>query len=204
MFLASLVGWLLASLLRRSPPRGRDGGRTSELRRCQGSPFRRRQHGRAGCFGISLRCAGAVFFLVLAMAIDPWERKGHWKPVGPRIGYRGMPGAAIADWWKYGSTRKHLAAAEVFQNMLATGLLAASASPLAILHNARRLIRTLSVESDCRGGGRDRLPRSQCTSAGPVGQAPQPPGAAILIGTPYVVGGLDPAGIRRSAAGRQA
>ena len=40
-----------------------------------------------------------------------------------------IAGAAVAEWWKFGLTGKHLTAVEVFQDVLASGLLATSASP---------------------------------------------------------------------------
>ena len=44
-----------------------------------------------------------------------------------------IAGAAVAEWWKFGLTGKHLTGLEVFQDVLASGLLATSASSLAIL-----------------------------------------------------------------------
>ena len=44
-----------------------------------------------------------------------------------------IAGAAVAEWWKVGLTGKHLTGLEVFQNVLASGLIATSASSLAIL-----------------------------------------------------------------------
>jgi cyclic beta-1,2-glucan synthetase len=44
-----------------------------------------------------------------------------------------VAGGALAEWAKYGLTGKHLSPRETFQDMFATGLLAASASPLTVL-----------------------------------------------------------------------
>ena len=58
--------------------------------------------------------------------------RGRWTSAGRALGIAAA-GMAIAEWWKYGLTGKHLTAREAFQDALATGLLAVSASPMAIL-----------------------------------------------------------------------
>src|SRR5207237_5928895 len=99
-------------------------------------------------------------------------------------------GAALAEWLKFGLTGKHLTAGEAFRDVLASGLLAATASPLAILQAPATwsevflLSRTVAaaatllyhVANACR----------LASSGRHLGAA----GGALIVGTPYVVGGL--------------
>ena len=58
---------------------------------------------------------------------DKGRLEAGWAALGVALA-----GAAIAEWWKFGLVGRHLTAAEVFQNMAATGLPAASASSSAM------------------------------------------------------------------------
>jgi cyclic beta-1,2-glucan synthetase len=136
-----------------------------------------------------VRGAGTVFIAVLAIAVFQIGGRGPLE-----VGWTGLgmafAGAAIAEWWKYWLTGKHLTAPEVFQHMLATGLLGASASPLAILQ--------------APGQWSDLLLLSQTVAAAAVliyhvvnaakldatGRHLGAAGAALIVGTPYVVGNL--------------
>ena len=111
-----------------------------------------------------------VFILLLAMGIF---LLGEQRPLDVGWTALGMAvaGVAIAGWWKFGLTGKHLTAAEVFQDVLASGLLAVSASPLAILQPPASWSELLLLEPDRRGGHRDPLSRDQRLSARLVGQA---------------------------------
>ena len=99
-------------------------------------------------------------------------------------------GTGIAWWLKFGLTGKHLSADEVFQDMAVSGLLAASTSTLAILQAptawAQMLMLSQFVASVVavlyHGVNAYRL-----ESAGKhLGRI----GGALIVGTPYVVGGL--------------
>jgi cyclic beta-1,2-glucan synthetase len=132
---------------------------------------------------------GVVFTVALAVAVYLLGERGPlevgWAALGVAVA-----GAALAEWWKYGLTGKHLMAREAFQDALVSGLLAASASPVAILQAptawsdllllspivaaaAALLYHVINVERLARSGKH-------------LGAA----GGALIAGTPYVVGSL--------------
>ena len=79
-----------------------------------------------------VRGSGAVFIMLLALGIF---LLGEQRPLD--AGWTALEiavaGVALAGWWNYGLTGKHPTAREAFQDALVTGLLAVSASPMAIL-----------------------------------------------------------------------
>ncbi len=101
-----------------------------------------------------------------------------------------VAGAAVAAWWKVGLVGEVPTAGEVFRDALATGLLAASSSPMGILQ--------------APGGWPDALQLSQFVAmvaafayhlavANRLAMTGKHPGAvasALIVGTPYAVGSL--------------
>ena len=77
---------------------------------------------------------GVGVVLIALLVVETYVLGGRgrletgWTALGLAIA-----GAAVAEWWKFGLTGKHLTGVEVFQDVLASGLLATSSSPLAIL-----------------------------------------------------------------------
>ena len=189
VFLASLVGWLLASLLRSAafPWPGREP--TSESEALPGQSVPAETTWPRWLLRDLVKGAGAVFIVVLAMAIDLLGEKGPLEAGWTALGIA-IAGAAIAEWWKYGLTRRHLAAAEVFQDMLATGLLAASASPLAILQAPAAWSELFLLSQTVAAVGAIVYHAANAHRLASSGRHLGAAGAAILIGTPYVVGGL--------------
>ena len=189
VFLASLVGWLLASLLRSTafPWPGREP--TSESEALPGQSVPAETTRPRWLLRDLVKGAGAVFIVVLAMAIDLLGEKGPLEAGWTALGIA-IAGAAIAEWWKYGLTRRHLAAAEVFQDMLATGLLAASASPLAILQAPAAWSELFLLSQTVAAVGAIVYHAANAHRLASSGRHLGAAGAAILIGTPYVVGGL--------------
>jgi cyclic beta-1,2-glucan synthetase len=189
LFLLSLFGWVLISLLRLAAIRWPRQVRVDEseaLRRqlLRDGPTWPRRLLRDLFMG-----AGTVFIAMLGLAIDLLGTYGElevgWTPLGVAIA-----GAAVAEWWKYGLTGRHLSAGEVFQDMLASGLLAASASTLAILQppatwvDVVLLSRPVAVAAALiyHAANAYRIASSNRHLGGAA--------AALIVGTPYVVGCL--------------
>ena len=118
-----------------------------------------------------------------------WARKGPleagWTAVGIAIA-----GAAVAEWWKYGLTRSHLTAAEVFQDMLATGLLAASASTLVILQAPAAWSELFLLSQTVAAAAALVYHAANAYRLASSGRHLGAGGAVVLIGTPFVIGGL--------------
>ena len=105
VFLASLVGWLLASLLRSAafPWPGRVPIRESEA--LPGQSVAAETTWLRRLLRDLVKGAGAVFIAVLAMAIDLLGEKGPLEAGWTALGIA-IAGEAMAEWWKYGLTRQ--------------------------------------------------------------------------------------------------
>jgi cyclic beta-1,2-glucan synthetase len=131
----------------------------------------------------------AVAIAVLAVAVYLLGERGPLEVGWTSLGVA-LAGGLLAEWLKFGLTGRHLTPVEAFVSMLASGLPAASASPLAILA--------------APGGWSDVLLLSQTVAAAAVlfyfvantvrlsaaGRHLGAVGGALIVGTPYVVGGL--------------
>ena len=199
MFLASLVGWLVASLLRSAAFSWPGREPASEIRGFARAVRSGGNYVAAGCFGISSRARGPYPSSFWRWQSTSWERKGRWKPVGPHWACA-IAGVAIAEWWKFGLTAG-ISPPRGLPGHARNGPACRVGQPTGDPAGARRLVRTLSLESDCGGGGRNRLPRSQCTSAGLVGQAPGCGRRGDSDRDALRRRRIDPAGIRQPAAG---
>ena len=76
--------------------------------------------------------AAAVFIAALTIAVY-WLGDRSRLEAGTMALGAALAGAAIAEWLKFGLTGRHLTPREILQDVLASGLLAACSSPLAIL-----------------------------------------------------------------------
>ena len=140
--------------------------------------------------GDLVRSIGVV--LIALLVIETFfigDRSGletGWTALGLAIA-----GTAVAAWWQIGLTGRHLTVVEAFQDMLVSGLLATSASSLGILQAPTSWSATLPAEPDGRCCHHVDVSRDQRLPPriGPAGTW-APPAAALIVGTPYVVGGL--------------
>jgi cyclic beta-1,2-glucan synthetase len=144
---------------------------------------------RTGLLRDFVQGAGAVFIATLAIAVSALGERGPleagWAALGVAIA-----GAAIAQWWKRGLTGRNLTPSEVFQDLLATGLLAASASPMAILQVPAAWSEVLLLSQTTaatallvyHGASAARLVRS----GRHLGSA----ASGLIVGSPYVIGAL--------------
>jgi cyclic beta-1,2-glucan synthetase len=189
VLLTSVVLWLCASVVGMVGSRwpGRFGSRQTEARPsplAAVKPTTSRPLHRDFVQG-----AGTVMIGLLVLATALQGGKGPLEE-GWTVLAIAVAGAGVAEWWKYGLTRRHLSPAEVFQNTLATGVCAASASSLQILQapavwsDMLLLNRTVAAVSMLVYHA---VSASRLASSGRQLGAPM---AAILIGTPYVIGGL--------------
>jgi cyclic beta-1,2-glucan synthetase len=100
-----------------------------------------------------------------------------------------VAGVVLGEWWKFGLTGKHLSAGEAFRDALATGLMAASASPLAILQAPANWSKLLLLSQPVAAvfvflyhAANARSLTSTGKHLGDIG--------LMMVATPYVIGGL--------------
>lgn len=101
-----------------------------------------------------------------------------------------LAGAGVAEWLKYGLTGKHLTPGEVFQNMLVTGLLAASSSSLLIFQVPASWTEVFLLSSPVATSAVFLYHALNAYRLASSGRHLGPLGAAMIVGTPYAVGAL--------------
>ena len=136
-----------------------------------------------------VRGGGAVLIGLLVIEIVLIGDKGRLEAGWAALGMA-LAGAAIAEWWKFGLTGRHLTAWEVFQDMAATGLPAASASSMAILQApaawsellmlSQTVAATTVLVYHAANACRLMSTRRHLGTAS----------AGLILATPYVIGGL--------------
>ncbi len=99
-------------------------------------------------------------------------------------------GAPLAGWWKVGLTGKHLTPGEAFQDSLVSGLLAASVSPVAILQAPTAWSDLLLLSPPVAAAVALLYQAINAHRLAWLGRHLGAAGAALLVGTPYAVGGL--------------
>jgi cyclic beta-1,2-glucan synthetase len=187
-----LVGLLLAmltALMRAVSGRAAQGGPTPAA---QGFPGRE-SSADSGWLrplrGDLVRGAGAVFIALLAIEIAGLGARGPLE-AGWTALWVGMAGVAVAEWWKYGLNGRHLTPGEVFQDLVATGLPAASSSAMAILQAPAAWPDLLSLSQVVAAAVTLAYHAANASRLASTGRHLGPAGAALIVGTPYVVGGL--------------
>lgn len=101
-----------------------------------------------------------------------------------------LAGAALAELWKFGVTGKHLTVLEAFQDTLVSGLLATSASSLAILQAPVSWSQLLLLSQTVAAATLLIYHATNAYRLTASGKHLGPAAAALITGTPYVVGGL--------------
>ena len=182
--LARIVGVLALSLLL--------GG----LPRRGGEPAGRERRGLTRDFVLSV---GIVAIACLGIGVNQLGARGASEAGWTALAVA-LAGAAIGEWLKFGLTGKHLSGREVFQDLFATGLLAASTCPMAILQAPGQWSELLQLSQTVaavvaivyHGANAFRLSAS--------GRHLGPVSAAMIVGTPYAFGTLlllEPNGLLR-------
>jgi cyclic beta-1,2-glucan synthetase len=136
-----------------------------------------------------VRGGGTVFVILLALAVF---LLGEQKPLDAGWMALGMAlaGVAVAEWWKYGLTGIHLTAQEVFQDSLVSGLLAVSASPLAILQPPASWGDLLLLSQTVATVATLVYHAANASCIASSGRHLGAASAALIAGTPYVFGNL--------------
>ncbi|MGD0044559.1 MAG: hypothetical protein ABSE84_29840, partial [Isosphaeraceae bacterium] len=101
-----------------------------------------------------------------------------------------VAGAAVAEWWKNGLTGKHLTSLEAFQDVLASGLLATSASSLAILQVPTSWSELFLLSQTVAAVTLLVYHAANAYRLASSGRHLGAAAAALIVATPYVVGGL--------------
>src|SRR5262249_14334357 len=139
--------------------------------------------------GDFVRGAGAVLIALVVIAIDLLGAKGRLE-VGWAALAVAFAGAFVAEWWKYGLTGRHVTATEVFQDMVTTGLLAASTSSLGILQAPAAWPDLLLLSQAVAATVALVYHTTNAYRLAAAGQHLGAVAAGLIVGTPYVAGGL--------------
>ena len=189
VLLASLLVAMLTALLRSAGGwrSGGDGQASSPRPWLSG---RLRQDPRA-CISSweILSAAGVVLIALLVIEVFILGSRGRLETGWTALGLA-FAGAAVAELWKIGLTGKHLTSLEAFQDVLATGLLATSASSLAILQAPASWSELVLLSQTVAAATMLVYHAANAYRVASSGKHLGAAAAALIVGTPYVVGGL--------------
>ena len=183
VLIVSLAGALLVALLGRffGPKRTADAWDTARPVSTP-SPF-------AGLRRDFVIGAGIILIASLAISIYRLSTKGILE-VGWSALLAAVAGAVIAEWLKLGLTGKHQDPVQVFQNMAATGLLAASASSLSILQVPAAWSELLMLSGTAAATAVLVYHLINAGMLASAGKHLSAISAVLIVGAPFVVGGL--------------
>src|SRR5271157_4523089 len=189
VLLASLMVWLLTALLR-STGDWRLGGDTSfKTETLAERPAPARAAGLQQLLGDLVRSAGVVLMALLVIETFILGSRGRLETGWTALGLA-VVGAAVAEWWKIGLTGKHLTSLEAFQDVLASGLLATSASSLAILQVPTSWSELFLLSQTVAAVTLLVYHAANAYRLASSGRHLGAAAAALIVATPYVVGGL--------------
>ena len=189
VLLASLMVWLLTALLR-STGDWRLGGDTSfKTETLAERPAPARAAGLQQLLGDLVRSAGVVLIALLVIETFILGSRGRLETGWTALGLA-VVGAAVAEWWKIGLTGKHLTSLEAFQDVLASGLLATSASSLAILQVPTSWSELFLLSQTVAAVTLLVYHAANAYRLASSGRHLGAAAAALIVATPYVVGEL--------------
>ena len=130
---------------------------------------------------------------VLAALLAFWIfEAGGWGPEGPgwySLGFA-IAGASLLKWWKTGLTDRYVTPGDVFQDTLAVGVLAASASPMAISQAPSDWSEVLQLSQFVAAVAAFVYVAVVANRLAVTGRHPGAVVAGLIVGTPYAVGML--------------
>ena len=136
--------------------------------------------------------AGIILIASLAISIYGLCTKGILE-VGWSALLAAVAGAIIAEWLKLGLTGKHQDPLQIFQNMAATGLLAASASSLSILQAPATWSELLMLSGTAAASAALVYHLINLGILASTGKHLSAISAVLIVGAPFVVGEFNPA-----------
>ena len=183
VLILSLAGTLFAALLGRffGPKRTADAWDTARPVSTP-TPF-------AGLRRDFVVGTGIILMASLAISIYGLSTKGILE-VGWSALLAAVAGAVIAEWLKFGLTGKHQDPLQVFQNMAATGLLAASASSLSILQAPAAWSELLMLSGTAAASAALLYHLVNAGMLARAGKHLSAISAVLIVGAPFAVGGL--------------
>jgi cyclic beta-1,2-glucan synthetase len=132
---------------------------------------------------------GTVAIVCLALGIDVIGGMGPleigWSPAA-----MALAGVALAEWWKFGLTGRHLTPGETLRDGLITGWLAASAAPLAILQAPAEWSDLLLLSQPAAATFAFLYHAINARRLASSGKHLSGTAGALIVGAPYAVGGL--------------
>ena len=189
VLLASLLVAMLTALLRSV------GGWWSEGETSNKSETLAKQAPSASPAGLQplvgdlVRSAGVVLIALLVIEVFILGSRGRLETGWTALGLA-FAGAAVAEFWKIGLTGKHLTSLEAFQDVLATGLLATSSSTLAMLQAPATWSELVLLSQTVAAATLLVYHAANAYRVASSGKHLGAAAAALIVGTPYVVGGL--------------
>ena len=133
-----------------------------------------------------VRGVGVALILGLSLAIfERGDPGGGWDAL-----WFAPAGAAVAGWWKFGLTGRHLTPGEAFCDATAVGLLGVSSSPLLILQAPSGWSEALLLSQAAASVAALAYLGFVAARIGSTGRHPGAVAGALIIGTPYLMGSL--------------
>jgi cyclic beta-1,2-glucan synthetase len=132
---------------------------------------------------------GTVAIACLAIAVYALGAMGRMD-AGWAIAGAAVAGGAVSAWWKAGLTGKSLTAGEAFLDVFATGLLAAAASPVAILQSPAAWSELLMLSQPVAATAAFLYHAANAISLASSKRQLSARAGLLIIGTPFAVGGL--------------
>ena len=129
--------------------------------------------------------------LILGLALAVYE-VGGWGPSGGGWGspWFALAGFAVAAWWKFGLTGRHLMPGEAFADALAIGLLGVSSSPLLILQGPSGWGQAAQLSQGTASFATLAYLATIAVRVSTTGRRASGIVGALIVGTPYALGSL--------------
>ena len=129
---------------------------------------------------------GASLILGLSLAIYEWgDPGGGWGAPWFAVG-----GFAVAAWWIFGLTGRHLSPGEAFRDALAVGVLGVSSSPMVIFQSSTGWAQAIQLSQAATSVAALAYLASVAHRISTTGRHPGPMVGGWIVGATYAVGSL--------------